>query len=408
MTRLILTAIATFGLMLTACVAAEFNRKNVVIAADYGPRTSATLNLALSKLPAGVESVIAVTGGRWDITNNVLVPSRANMYVTEVSFFFIATNVTFRLSGGDFNAGRQNVFQGPGTANTTAGVGRFDWRIDDWGSFTQFDIGLGDINIALTNQRIFITNYVNANFAMRLTNNLTINIDTNDTIQDIQDVMLTIGVVDAGVKLIFQWTNGVYNYPSPLDFFGNIGGAGQVCLLGNTNDPTQVKVNFTNDTDGFVVMDNGTINLLDGFEVIGVNTSGVQAAVFSRNSSSLNVGSNMIVHDFHFGFAASQAGELLCIGATVFDCFVGVIATLNGTLVADGMFIGTNAVGVQGGGSSFIRITGATITNNTLGLTANFNGFIRADGTITNGNTTATFPVTNVVGNTQGFISRLP
>lgn len=374
-----------------------------ILLSSYGDRNGTTVTNVLSRLGTSRQVRVIFDAGVWIFSNDVNFTTNVTVEIREGAKWNVLTNNTIDIQG-DFFAPFELIWFGDGVVT---GDAAFLWNKREWGPqfpFGNKDPGEGRINVAFQNT----TNWALTSFVGRVSGDLVINISTNDNVADIINLMTNIGFVDIGGKLTFQWEDGNHFYAKPLDFFGNIGGAGQVCLLGNTNDPTQVKVNFTNNTTGFEVMDNGTINLLDGFEVIGTDTGGIDAGVFSRNSSSLNVGSNMIVHDFHFGFAASQGGELLCNGGSVFDCFIGVIGALNGTVVADSMFIGTNAIGVQGGGSSFVRVTGSTITNNTLGLTAVFNGFIRADDTITNGNTTAAFPVTNKVGNTQGFISRLP
>ena len=341
--------------------------------------------------------------GIWTFSNNVTFKSNVNVEIREGAVWNVKTGSTVDLDRCGFDAPFGLPWFGGGVVKGSA---KFLWNKKIWGPESPAgnkDPGTGEINVAFINT----TNWATTAFVGRVSGALTINISTNDNVQDIINLMTNIGFVDIGGKLTFQWADGDHFYASALDFFGNIGGAGQVCLLGNTNDPSACRVNFTNNSSGFEVMDNGTINLLDGFTVIGTDTNGVEIGVFSRNSSSLACGTNMIVKIWPFGFGASQAGELFCNGGRVFDCARGVTASLNGTIVGDNMFIGTNAIGAQSGGSSFLKISDSTVTNNTIGINALFNGFVQAENTITNGNLTATVPVTNVTGTTQGFISRL-
>jgi hypothetical protein len=116
----------------------------IVYPSDRGARTSATLNTALAQVGTA-NAVMILDGRRWGIEANVVVPTNITLVLLPEAYLDIATGCYVEIRG-DFVAGKHKVFSGTGSAH---GPARFPYRIPDWGSLTQYDIGRGYIETGL-------------------------------------------------------------------------------------------------------------------------------------------------------------------------------------------------------------------------------------------------------------------
>lgn len=141
-------------------------------------------------------------------------------------------------------------------------------------------------------------------------------------------------------------------------------------IIGASAPANLCRLNFGPTSNGFVVSNNNTVGLIDGFNMVG--TFGFPSSgVLAQNGATVNLGESMRVAGF----------------------LTGVHAERNSTIIADGVNASSNTQnGFLSDTGSFIQANDATASfNGTNGFVATQTGSIDATGTTTDSNAIASY-----------------
>jgi len=146
-----IASLAAGAIVAVSAVADNLNIKPgaEILASSYGDKTSGTLNSIITAWGSNRWVRLVVDGGAWSVTNSVTFPTNFVVNVLPGSYFNISTTKVVTVNG-PFEAGFYNCFQGSGTA---AGSADFMYRLTEWGSSVNYNIGTGRIeaNVGMTN-----------------------------------------------------------------------------------------------------------------------------------------------------------------------------------------------------------------------------------------------------------------
>jgi hypothetical protein len=118
-----------------------------VIVSNYGTRNGDTVTNAITQV-GNRACLFVFDRGPWQIQTNVTFPTNIGVVVGPDSYFVISNNCTMTFRTNDLVAWHYPVFTGSGTATGTA---KMVFRMSQWGSTTQYNIGLGDVETYVTN-----------------------------------------------------------------------------------------------------------------------------------------------------------------------------------------------------------------------------------------------------------------
>jgi hypothetical protein len=118
----------------------------VVYPSDRGARNSSTISNVLM-LVGSQDALFILDKGPWTITTNVQFPANVSVQLLQGAYFNIHTNVVLSILG-NFDAGKDVAFSGAGSAS---GPALFPYRLPEWGSTSQYDIGRGYLEDYVTN-----------------------------------------------------------------------------------------------------------------------------------------------------------------------------------------------------------------------------------------------------------------
>ncbi|MCH8247090.1 MAG: tail fiber protein [Bacteroidetes bacterium] len=139
-----LLSILSFCLVSSVAVGDTLFRKPEIMAKDYGPQTSGTLNKILTDLGSNPGTVV-VSGGKWSMTNNLVFPTTMSLVIVPGSTLDIISGVSIGINS-ELLAGDYLLFTGLGTATGTV---KCLYRFTSWGSRTQYNIGDGSHAVTL-------------------------------------------------------------------------------------------------------------------------------------------------------------------------------------------------------------------------------------------------------------------
>lgn len=208
--------------------------------------------------------------------------------------------------------------------------------------------------------------------------------------------------IAADVTVTIQVADGTYNNYDTIDMTHVDGD--QIKILGNTIYPSNCTINFKTGVSGVTVTNGKTLSLIDGFKLVGTDSSGTYG-LYSAYNSTMTAGSSMIIQDFSIGASATMNSMLALLSGllTTSNTTYGVLATHQSTVSALGVTSSYNGLsGFDSGQSGYLNAAGSSSQNNgTYGYRALHGSYINglntssgASGNPTNyspGNTTGNF-----------------
>ncbi len=209
-----------------------------------------------------------------------------------------------------------------------------------------------------------------------ITSNLTINVPSDyATLQAALTALSSHKALDTATVTI-QIADGTYSFSSPLVIPRGVGGNLQI--IGNVASPGSVILSFSGGSSGFVLVGNQFLNLINGMTIDGGSPATGSAGVGAYHSSSVTIGSATIIKNFNYG----------------------VTASLNSSVICNGITVASNTVGVASNTGSGVWANSVTATSNVNnGFYANYSGVIVALSSTVTGSPSAYFADTggNVV-----------
>jgi len=117
---------------------------------DWGQdKGTATISNMLDAVSTTNQWTMIFDGGKWSISNSVTIPSNITVVVMPGTYFDIASGQVMAFNSNNLAVlHSERLFSGLGTAT---GQAQMVYRIPDWGSESQYDIGPGHLPAAVSN-----------------------------------------------------------------------------------------------------------------------------------------------------------------------------------------------------------------------------------------------------------------